>query len=86
MPQLHVLQALIDWLRDHGTSCSDIDRYIVALSKLETDDELLCPKCYCDDPGNPRIEELVEWRDEGQYDMPLFCAHCKTRYMVKNPG
>ena len=85
MAKMHILKALSYWLFAHNNSQPEIDRYAAVWSKLRAHDSLPCPKCYFDEPAETQMQPLIALSKEGQFE-PLFCVHCKTKFIVEIPG
>ncbi len=81
MLHMPILAIFSDWLRDHGRTQHEIDRYALRFARLRHLDPTPCPQCYLEAPKDEADQPLMMLARLDN-EVPLFCPRCRTMFKI----
>ena len=81
MRSMPLLDILCDWLRAHGRTQPELDRYALRFARLRHLDPTPCPQCHLDAPDGEADQPLL-LLERDRNEAPLFCPRCRAIFRI----
>ncbi len=81
MLRMPILAIFSDWLRAHGRTQHEIDRYALRFARLRPLEPTTCPQCFLDATGDETEQPLMLLERHGN-EVPMFCPRCRAMFKI----
>lgn len=81
MKDENIMWRLARWMNAKGFSAQEVDAFVARWKNLRDHESRPCPNCFIKEVGDLREQPLAAMPERGKYE-PLYCAHCKTEYLI----